>query len=272
MPKRRRKRHFNCEAKNKLKRREKNMANISIFKIAVQYGRNEHTKKDFYAVKCREVPGEFEEYLAETGDIYRKADVDYGYHIVAVSRTRGVPAEARKLFSQMLRNKAEQEKARKEKEEAEKKERELRTSMSSLSCVLLDALGLLSNDAFCKAFTAALPAHVRSDVERNYTVRVEGNTLCVVRTVYVQKYFRRASFLEEEYDGTVYIAKNGEKTAEYKRYIAENSAPLPVKAKIKEWLAIGDKDCLIYTGEYVLPMQGKTTKDYAEKLAKKFAG
>lgn len=97
------------------------MANISIFKITVQYGRNEHTKKDFYAVKRREVPGEFEEYLAETGDVYRKADVDYGYHIVAVSRTRGVPAEARKLFSQMLRNKAEQEKRERKRKRRRKK-------------------------------------------------------------------------------------------------------------------------------------------------------
>lgn len=248
------------------------MANISIFKITVQYGRNEHTKKDFYAVKCREIPGEFEEYLAETGDIYRKADVDFGYHIVAVSRTRGVSDESRSIFARMLKIYKEQQQAKKDKEEAEKKIWETKSEMSGQSALLLDSLGLLSNDAFCAAFKASLPDSLRRQIDKGYSVRIDANNdLCVVRHIYIEKYFRSASFIQEEYDGTVYIVDGGEKYPEYKRYISEYSVPLSTKAKFKEWLSIGDKDCLTYTGVYVLPLKDKKTQGYAEKLAKEFA-
>lgn len=248
------------------------MANIGVFRIVVQYGNRTDTQRELYAVRLRQVEGTFEEYLAETGDIYRTGHVDLGYHIVSVSRTRGVSDESRNIFARMLKIHKEQQQAKKDKEEAEKKIWETKSEMSGQSALLLDSLGLLSNDAFCAAFKASLPDSLRLQIDKGYSVNIDANNdLRVVRHIYIEKYFRSASFIREEYDGTVYIVDGGEKYPEYKRYISEYSAPLSTKAKFKEWLSIGDKDCLTYTGIYVLPLKDKKTQGYAEKLAKEFA-
>ena len=95
----------------------------------------------------------------------------------------------------------------------------------------------------------------------------------VRRDVDVEKYFRKASFVYEEYDGTIFLHDKADKDPEYQKYVQKYSSPLPVKQKPKEGLSVGnDKDYLRYHCVYEIEVNKPLTKEYAAELAKKFAG
>ena len=246
------------------------MANISVFKITVKYGTSK-TGKELYAVRYRE-NGEFSAYLAGDGAIYSTKPQQYGFYIASMSGTRGVPEEAKNIFKEMLKNRKAEEKAEEEKKKAEETVWKLKSERSKMEKELTAAFGLLTDSEFCDAFLHALPANVSFAISRgNFRMDISDDSLRIYREEYIEKYFRQASFVYEEYDGTIFLKDNAERTKEYREYLNEYSRTLPVKAKIAEWLSIGDKDCLTYHGEYRIPLKSKKDKKYAEELAKKFA-
>lgn len=146
-------------------------------------------------------------------------------------------------------------------------------NISNVSDRITKEMGYLTESEFIEAFIKCLPAYVRSMVNEYYSVSIDsyGNkTLEIEYTDRIEKYFREGSFVYEEYDGCMMMCSHAETDPNYQAYIKIHRKPLSVKTKIHECLSLGDKDWLIYHGRYCLGITEELTKDYAEKLAKKF--
>ena len=94
----------------------------------------------------------------------------------------------------------------------------------------------------------------------------------IMRTHDIEKYCRRSnwSFIEEEYDGCLFIVHDAEKDRNYKRLCNNCRKNISLtNAKMDEGLSIGDKDWLTYFQSFNIPIKGELTRTNAKKLATK---
>ena len=148
-------------------------------------------------------------------------------------------------------------------------------AISECATQVQKARGLLPRKEFEQAFYDALTPSMRRAMDRfklgaccgiSYT----DSEIDISRTVDIEKYFRRGSFVYEEYDGTICFISHPEKDKNYMRLVRQYSKPLSTKCKLKEVLTLGDKDWLSYNCMYSIPLKKPLTKDYAQELAKAF--
>lgn len=213
------------------------------------------------------------EYLDENGDTYKTNEV---------SRTRNISPEVREAFENLKKAYLEEKKLR---DKFEKIQEEYRTNITLAMQKEKEAIqelrmvrGKLSWNEFAKAFVNALPCSMKNEMElygysvsTPYGISYDDNHMYISRSQIIQKYFRKASLVYEEYDGCILMADKAETYPEYQKYLKEHSRPLHgIKPAIKECLYMGDKDSLCYSGTYELQLTEPLTKEYAEKLAKKF--
>lgn len=214
-------------------------------------------------------------YIDEAGHVY-KLPKD------KVKRARNIPEPVKSAFHDIALNYSAKERATKRFKEEEKKYHDVVSEINAKQNRLLKELqycqGKISMDEFIEVFYASLSDSMKQEMHtKGYEVDPpfgqsfnDDNNLYVSRHKSIQKYFRRASFLEEEYDGCVFILPDAEKYPEYKRFLKAHSAPLATKTRIKECLYMGDKDTLSYSACYEIPIKKTLTKEYAKELAAEF--
>lgn len=162
--------------------------------------------------------------------------------------------------------------------------KEVRENIKQIPDAARQARGLLNEGQFAEAFYKALPGKIKNAMSSNkrdywnnfkeyqvsYDSYRKGVEICL--DIDIEKYFRKASFIEEEYDGTIFLANNADKDPNYKKILAKYSSKLPVSAKPEECLSVGgDKDYLVYHCSYFIPVKKPLTADYAAELAKSFS-
>ena len=164
-------------------------------------------------------------------------------------------------------------------------------TLGRLAVKVDSARGLLQPQAFAEVFKKSLTGRVKQEVAYHETRRMGyHNCTNVFMTdfsyrdgkpymmrfyidVDIEKYFREASFIYEEYDGTIFLCDGAEKDANYKRYIKQYSCRLSTHVKCEESLTVGgDKDFLGYVCSYEIPIKKPLTKEYAKELARMFCG
>lgn len=135
-------------------------------------------------------------------------------------------------------------------------------------------------DKFYEALSEDVKYAMRNATQRGYNgmcgeyeVEINSDSIQISRDVWIEKY-ATPSFTYLEYDDTRCFISGAEKTEEYQSYIKNYSRPLPVKAEMKSYLSLEDKNSLECHNFYVIPLDHKKrlTEDYAKSLADKFCG
>lgn len=145
------------------------------------------------------------------------------------------------------------------------------------SNAILKVLGYLKTDEFIDEFKSNLSSMVRGAIEDyKYIISINRKmdntyTIDIARDEDIIKYFRSASFIYEEYDGTIFLADDYEHDKEYQSYLNRYKETLPIKKKPDElYLSVGgDKDCLSCHTIYHLNVM-ELTQNTARKLAIEF--
>lgn len=138
----------------------------------------------------------------------------------------------------------------------------------SMGCLTLQEFVEELRNHFSKEILDALEAYEYNIEYSAYGARY---SIDFIRTVYIQKHFREASFLYREYDGTMQFTDDCEQDRTYQKYIKMYERKIPFKhMDFSSSLGIGDKDWLSYCGRYRLDIPKEPlTKELAAKLAKK---
>lgn len=145
------------------------------------------------------------------------------------------------------------------------------------SNTILKVLGYLKTDEFIDEFKSNLSSMVRGAIEDyKYIISINRKmdntyTIDIARDEDIIKYFRSASFIYEEYDGTIFLADDYEHDKEYQSYLNRYKETLPIKKKPDElYLSVGgDKDWLSCHTIYHLNVM-ELTQNTARKLAIEF--
>lgn len=228
-------------------------------------------------LSCSEVIGAKigeDKYLVETGAILRPARTC----IIEEKRTR-LPQGIKDVFFDIA--------------EKYQRKQELESQMAQINAELMSiqrdfqdlpnriqkAKGFLTDAEFNGAFFDALTLDMKKAMkQRGYFIGeccgipYTANAIHISREVLFQKYFRKASFLYEEYDGNIFLRDDAEKDPNYQSILKGVSALLPTCAKCEETLFIGDKSSLHYGCMYTIPLKQPKTKEYAKSLARQFCG
>lgn len=193
----------------------------------------------------------------------------YTKNILACTTTRSIPAETRSLLTEYYKLYA---KMKAERERHQKVIKPLEDAMKKIDAkTLRNSMGLLSKEQFVNEFMKNLPSPLAKAIE-SFECEIYGEQLTISCWKNIEKYFRKGSFVYEEYDGTIQLCSNCEKDKNYQAYVKKYQVPLPVKQKPQVYLSIGDKDWLICHTQYDIMLKKKLTADYAKELAEKFAG
>lgn len=189
--------------------------------------------------------------------------------VLSENTVRSIPAETRNLLKDYAKLYM---KLKMEEEKYEKARKPLADAMKKINTkTLRESRGLLTMEEFMSAFAKSLPAYLQREMEKFELCMYSEKQLDIEHTEYIKKYFRKGSFVYEEYDGTIMMCDDAEKDPDYKNYLKQYAKTLPVKQKPVSYLGIGDKDWLYCTTEYRLELKKPLTKEYAEEVARKFS-
>lgn len=196
--------------------------------------------------------------------------------IEKISYVRGISEEARKLCKERFElYKAYMENYKKIRR-LQEDNMSLKNKMISFSSDLSKAMGKLPIREFVEELERNLPSNIQKylydfDYKIDYMEYAGKININFTRTVYLKKYCRSATFLYQEYDGTMQFIHEYEKDSNYQQLVKANERKIPFKnMEFISELGLGDKDWLSYTGCYHLDIpKGSLTKEFAKKLAKK---
>lgn len=189
--------------------------------------------------------------------------------VLSENTVRSIPAETRSLLKDYAKLYM---KLKMEEEKYEKARKPLVEAMSQINTkTLRESRGLLTMEEFMLAFTKSLPAYLQREMEKFELLMYSEKQLEIEHTEYIEKYFRKGSFVYEEYDGTIQMCSDAKNDPNYKKYLKQYAKTLPVKQKPVSYLGIGDKAWLYCTTVYRLELKKPLTKEYAEEIAKKFS-
>lgn len=212
-------------------------------------------------------------YIDVEGNVHRMDDEN-------VSRTRNVPdavkAGLKTLVSIEKKKEKEKEKFDAVRVKYNEITRELNLEKENAAKEIREALGVLTLPEFCVEFWKSVSYSAKSEMnakgyklESPLGVCYTDQNLYISRGVMVEKYFRKGSFVYEEYDGNVFMCDDAESNNEYKKILKDYSRPLGcMKTSCFESLSLGDKDSLWYTGYYAIKLPDVLTKQTAAELAK----
>lgn len=159
-----------------------------------------------------------------------------------------------------------------------KKMRELEIDLGNYKRDLNDTIpraitrtkGLLTRDEFEEVFKNELIKRGQPLESGKWEVDVDIDVIYINRTVDIEKYFRKGSFVYEEYDGTIHICSDAQKDPTYQKLLSNNRRLLNTKYPIREYLSLGDKDWLYYDGKYRIDIKKPLSEEYALELCNKF--
>lgn len=188
--------------------------------------------------------------------------------LLSESTVRNLPAETRSLLKDYAKL---YQKLKAEEQKYEKAKKPIQDEMKKINVkTLRESMGLLTEEAFMNCFLNELSASLQREME-DFELRMWDNRMNIEHMEYIQKYFRKGSFVYEEYDGTIMMCSDAEKDPNYKKYLKRYTKTLPVKQKPNVYLGIGDKDWLYCETAYSLELKKPLTKEYAEEVAREFS-
>ncbi len=189
--------------------------------------------------------------------------------VLSEGTVRSIPTETRSLLKDYAKL---YQKLRAEQEKYEKIRKPLVDAMSKINTkTLRESRGLLTREEFVSVFSKSLPAYLQREMEKFELLMYSEDHLSIEHTEDIEKYFRKGSFVYEEYDGTIQMCSDAKNDLNYKKYLKRYTKTLPVKQKSVSYLGIGDKDWLYCTTEYRVELKKPLTKKYAEEVAKLFS-
>lgn len=194
--------------------------------------------------------------------IYRK-------DVISLTSPRGYPSEARELLKKRYAAYKEEVKIKEKIKSLNDDLRNIKDKFKTFEEDIAHAKGLLTIEEFSKVLFDNLSWRLQSEIELN---KYEFDTyrkdeICLTRSVDIEKYCRNASFLYEDYDGTMHFDFDCEEDKNYKDLLRCNSEKIGIKAEFSEGLSLGDKDWLYYHAEYSIPLKKPLTQEYAKRLA-----
>ena len=188
--------------------------------------------------------------------------------VLSENTVRSISAETRMLLKEYAKL---YQKLKAEERKYEKSKKPLQDAMKKNNAkTLRESRGLLTEEAFMNCLLNALPSSLQTEMEKFVLLMYE-EQLDIEHTEYIEKYFRKGSFVYEEYDGTIQMCSDAKNDPNYRNYLKQYAKTLPVKQKPVSYLGIGDKDWLYCTTEYRIELKKPLTKEYAEEIAKKFS-
>lgn len=187
-----------------------------------------------------------------------------------VFATRGVPETTRDKFEKIMSLYKEQLKIEQQIQELQDKKSTIvdkrKDVMAKLVAEREKANGLMSKDAvleLCKNKFGKLLAN-------GYEAHIWNTTVSFNYHKDIQKYFRSASFLYEEYDGTMAFEHNYKDNREYQGYLSRYGNKVSgIKLPFEENLSLEDKDWLVYNSRYTLEFKD-LKKETVKKTITKF--
>lgn len=189
--------------------------------------------------------------------------------ILSENLVRNMPTETRRLLKEYAKL---HQKLKIEEGKYEKARRPFEDAMKKINTkTLRKSRGLLTMEEFINAFIHFLPDYLQREMEKFEIRMYSEDNLEIEHTEYIEKYFRKGSFVYEEYDGTIHMRSGAKDDPNYKKYLKCYTKTLSVKQKPISYLEIGDKDWLICTTEYRLDLKKPLTPEYAEETAKRFS-
>lgn len=200
--------------------------------------------------------------ITALGKTYR--DYEKGF-----SATRNIDPNIRMLFEKIFEAEKEKQKLKKQIDELQTKidkinEKEKITA-DKLVVTYSKSQGNLTTDQvseLCKKKFAYL-------FEYGYEMETYRNTVRFYYHKDIQKWFRKASFLYEEYDGTIGWTSDYKENKEYKQILNKYSHKVGLcKLPFEERLSLEDKDWLVYNACYTLEFKDLKKETVKKILAK----
>lgn len=189
--------------------------------------------------------------------------------ILSENLVRNIPTETRSLLKDYAKL---HQKLKLEEEKYEKTIRPLEDAMKKINTkTLRESRGLLTMEEFINTFINFLPDYLQREMEKFEIRMYAEDSLEIEHTEHIEKYFRKGSFVYEEYDGTIHMRSGAKDDPNYKKYLKRYTKALSVKQKPISYLEIGDKDWLICTIEYRLELKKPLTREYAKEIARRFS-
>lgn len=189
--------------------------------------------------------------------------------VLSEGTVRNIPEETRRLLKDYAKL---YQKLRAEQEKYEKIRKPIADAMSQINTkTLRESRGLLTMEEFMSVFVKSLPAYLQREMEKFELCMYSEKQLDIEHTEYIEKYFRKGSFVFKEYDGTIQMCSDAKNDPNYKKYMKQYAKTLPVKQNPVSYLGIGDKDWLYCTTEYRIELKKPLTKEYAKEVAKQFS-
>lgn len=217
--------------------------------------------------------------MTEKGNIWRMGTRKYSNTTVEVSATRNVNPDVRKILTEMYDLHYQIIKLEHQRDNLNRMITETRASLSKTPDKIIKAYGLLTYNEFIDEFYNNLSSYMKSQMKAfGYKmdapcgIGYHSSNINIGREESIQKYCRKASFVYEEYDGTIHMCSKKECSQDpsYNSIFARYSHKLPTKYNMEETLSLGDKDWLIYSAMYSIEVTKPRTKEYAKELAIKF--
>ena len=145
-------------------------------------------------------------------------------------------------------------------------------------------LSILPKELSKSDFTAVLMENLPDDIKHKMklggwdfdsptAISYSSKDLYISREEILDKYIGTTySFVYRDGYGNIRMRDECEKYKYYQSLLKSCRKELPIKAEFTETLSIGDKESLIYSACYHIPLDKDLTPDYAKKIAAKLVG
>lgn len=138
----------------------------------------------------------------------------------------------------------------------------------------------ISKKDFTSVVTENLPSDIKEEMRKNgwnfdnpTAIEYSSKDLYVSREAVIDKYIGTSySFVYRDGYGDIRMRSECVKDRHYQSLLKNCRNELPIKAKFTDTLSIGDKDTLIYSACYHIPLEKDLTPEYAKKIAAKLVG
>lgn len=205
-----------------------------------------------------------------------KTDMVILSHIVKVTSTRSIPAEARKALTSIYRWKSKEEREWDERiREMQERKRAACAAAGAddIEKTIAAAMGSLTEREFEEAIRGKLAKRFPTLAADGWSVSMWHRHLSVTRMVELTKYYS-GSLSSIGYDGRLELVEDAERTEEGMRILRRERRTLPLRAELEERLTLEDKNWLTYWGTYELGDLGDDplTEALADKVVSGICG
>lgn len=193
---------------------------------------------------------------------------------------RNLSPEARKILVDVAKGFEKQEQIKMQIKNLENESWNIRKLRDEQYKGLVATKGNLTKEDFTSLVMENLPdsvkremARVRWNFENPVAIGYYPKDLYISREEVLDKYIGESySFVYRDGYGDIRMHSDCEDDKEYKSIIKRCREELPINTEFKDTLSIGDKNTLVYSACYHIPLEEDLTADYAKKIVAKLVG